>query len=176
MRGPARSFAFLRAVNVGGRRVKMADLAAALAGAGLAVTGTHLASGNVVFDDEDPDPALIEGAIEAAFGFTAQAFVRSAGDLRSILDRCPWRFDEQLVEVSFLQRAPDPDAIRRLEASVVAPEGLLVSGREVFFLREGKGIGPVHREATTQAELGMLTTRRGMATVAGLVDRYLDPS
>ena len=145
MRGPARSFAFLRAVNVG-------------------------------LNDEDPDPALIEGTIEAAFGFTAEAFVRSAGDLRSILERCPWRFDEQLVEVSFLQRAPDPDAIRRLEASVVAPEGLLVSGREVFFLREGKGIEPVHREATTQAELGMLTTRRGMATVAGLVDRYLDPS
>ena len=153
--------------------MKMADLVDALTRGGFAVVGTHLASGNVILADEAPDPKRMESVIEERFGFTAEAFVRSVDDLRSIVGRCPWRLDDQLVEVSFLQGDPEPDAARRLEGLVSPPEGLVVSGREVFFLREGKGIDTVHKEAITQAELGMLTTRRGMATVVGLVDRYV---
>ncbi len=45
-----RYVAFLRAVNVGGRIVKMDELRRLFAGAGFADVETFIASGNVIFD------------------------------------------------------------------------------------------------------------------------------
>ncbi len=173
MTGGAESVVFLRAMNVGRRRVRMADLADVLRGGGFGVVGTHLASGNVVLSDPDPKRSVIETVIEAGCGFRSEAFVRARRDVTSLLERCPWPWEERLVEVSFVERLPEASAARRLEASVAAPEELLVSGREVFFHREGKFVDAVHTEEATQEALGMLSTRRGMATVAGIVDRFL---
>ena len=56
---------------------------------------------------------------------------------------------------------------------VERPEGLVVADREVYFLRAGKGIETSHKEATTISVLGQQTTRRGMATVIAIRDKYL---
>jgi len=45
---------------------------------------------------------------------------------------------------------------------------LVVSGAEVFFLREGKGIETGHMEFTMARMLGQVTTRRGLRTVRDL--------
>lgn len=169
----AESVVFLRAVNVGRRRVRMADLADLLRGGGFRVVGTHLASGNVVLSDREPDRSAIEAVIEAGCGFRSEAFVRTASEVTSLLERCPWPWEERLVEVSFVERTPEAAAARRLEASVVLPEELVVSGREVFFHREGKYVDAMHTEEATQEALGMVSTRRGMATIAGIVERFL---
>jgi uncharacterized protein (DUF1697 family) len=51
--------ALLRAVNVGGTKLPMADLRTLLEGLGLTNVRTYLQSGNAVFDTADPDePAL----------------------------------------------------------------------------------------------------------------------
>jgi uncharacterized protein (DUF1697 family) len=49
--------ALLRAVNVGGTKLPMADLRALLEGLGLANVRTYLQSGNAVFDARDDEPA-----------------------------------------------------------------------------------------------------------------------
>jgi len=49
--------ALLRAVNVGGTRLPMADLRALLEGLGLTGVRTYLQSGNAVFDGGDEEPA-----------------------------------------------------------------------------------------------------------------------
>jgi uncharacterized protein (DUF1697 family) len=49
--------ALLRAVNVGGTRLPMADLRAVLEGLGLTGVRTYLQSGNAVFDGGDEEPA-----------------------------------------------------------------------------------------------------------------------
>jgi uncharacterized protein (DUF1697 family) len=49
--------ALLRAVNVGGTKVQMADLRSLLEGLGLRNVRTHLQSGNAVFDAADDEPA-----------------------------------------------------------------------------------------------------------------------
>ena len=58
--------ALLRAVNVGGTRLPMADLRMLLQGLGLTDVRTYLQSGNAVFDTADPDepPQALATAIE----------------------------------------------------------------------------------------------------------------
>jgi uncharacterized protein (DUF1697 family) len=100
-------------------------------------------------------------------------FVRDEDQVRAIVDRMPWPPERYLVEVSFLEREPDPSAARELEMTIRRPEALVVDGTEVFFRREGKGIETIHKEATTERILGMRTTRRGWATIAGIVEKHL---
>ena len=164
---------FLRAINTGRRRLKMADLTAAYGAAGYERVSTFLASGNVIFDcAEPPHPVAVSRVVADAFGFESEAFVRTGADLASIVERDPWPGPGALVEVSFLERTPDTEAARALEATVAPPEGLVVSGREVFYLREGKGIEQVHQESTTVRMLGQVTTRRGLRTVRELYARH----
>ena len=164
---------FLRAINTGRRRLKMADLAAAYRGAGYSDVSTFLASGNVVLAaKEPPDPAALSKVVADAFGFESEAFLRTGADLASVVQRSPWPDPGALVEVSFIERPPDPEVARKLEAAVEPPAGLMVSGREVFHLREGKGIEPAHKETTTAKMLGQVTTRRGLRTVRDMHERF----
>jgi uncharacterized protein (DUF1697 family) len=152
----------------------MADLAAAYRAAGYQEVSTYLASGNVVLSAvAPPDPIVLSNVVSEAFGFDSEAFVRSGADLDSIIARNPWPDPAALVEVSLLEHEPVPDVAKALEAMVEPPEGLVVSGAEVFYLREGKGIETVHKEASTARLLGQVTTRRGLRTVTELHARFL---
>ncbi len=169
-----RHVAFLRAINTGRRRVAMVDLRQAFDDAGFGPVATHLATGNVVLPPgRRPKPADLERVITDAFGFVAEVFLRDEEHVRSIVARTPWPPERYLVEVSFLEREPDSREARELEATIRRPEALVVDGTEVFFRREGKGIETVHKEATTERILGMRTTRRGLATIAGIVEKHL---
>jgi uncharacterized protein (DUF1697 family) len=169
-----RHVAFLRAINTGYRRVTMADLRRAFDDAGFGPVTTHLATGNVVLPSgPGPNRVDLEHVITDSFGFDAEVFLRDEDQVRAIVDRTPWPQARYLVEVSFLEREPDPGAARELEATIRRPEALIVDGTEVFFRREGKGIETVHKEATTERILGMRTTRRGLATIAGILERHL---
>ena len=119
-----------------------------------------------------PDPGALSLVVADAFAFESEAFVRSGPDLVSIVARNPWPDPGSLVEVSLLDREAPEEAARRLEAGVLPPEGLMVSGMEVYFLREGKGIDTVHKEAATVRALGQPTTRRGMRTILDLHRRF----
>ena len=165
---------FLRAINVGNRRMRMEELRGAYEGAGFVGVETHVASGNVILESSArPSRDVVERIVVDRFGYTSEAFIRDSEEVKSILDRNPWSGPGRLVEVSLLEAVPDPIDAKELEATVTPPEALSVSGAEVFFLREGKGIATTHKEATTMRLLGMQTTRRGMATVQQIVERYL---
>lgn len=154
--------------------MKMADLASAFLDAGFEEVSTFLASGNLVLGSRTrPDSETISRVVFAAFGFESEAFIRSADEMSSIIDRNPWPGPEALVEVSFLERDAEQEGARSLEATVRAPEELVVSGSEVYFLRAGKGIETTHKEATTARILGQITTRRGMRTVRDLHSKFL---
>ena len=169
-----RYVAFLRAINVGKRRVKMDLLRDVFVAGGFENVTTYIASGNVIFDtDAPPLPAKLEGAFEQHVGFHAEMFLRRSSEICAILDRVPWQSGDGVVDVSFLTREPDPVRVQALESTAVAPEQITVSGAEVYFLRAGKGIPTTHKETVTVAMLGMNTTRRGLATIERINERFL---
>jgi uncharacterized protein (DUF1697 family) len=166
--------AFLRAINTGNRRIKMADLRSVYANLGYDDVASYIASGNVIFaSDERPDIQQLEDAFEDRFGFDAEVFLRDAVQMSTLLESIPWVDPDGVVEVSFLRASPDPDAARALEATAVDPEALVVIDREVLFLREGKGAATTHKESTSMRILRMEMTRRGLATVRAIHDRFL---
>lgn len=75
-----RMVALLRAVNVGGRKLPMADFRAQVAALGWTNVATYIQSGNLVFDAEC-SPSEAEAAIEALIrkhhGYEAPAIVRT---------------------------------------------------------------------------------------------------
>ena len=76
-----RYVALLRAVNVGGCKLPMAELREVCAGLGWKNVATYIQSGNVVFEAAGKPDALeaaLEQAVTARFGFERPVIVRSA--------------------------------------------------------------------------------------------------
>jgi len=156
--------------------MKMAELARFFRGFGFTDVSTFLASGNVIFDcDSSPDVNRVEDAFEGEFGFRSEVFLRDRYQIRSVLDRVPWTGDDGVIEISFLECEPKIAAANSLEATAVHPERLSVSGSEVFLLRVAKEIPTTHKESTSVRMLGMTMTRRGLATVTRIHDRFILP-
>ncbi len=90
-----RYVALLRGINVGGNRViKMDALRAALTASGLDSVRTLLASGNVAFDAEEADgralAAQVEATLRAAFGHSIPVLLRTADQLRELVESAPF--------------------------------------------------------------------------------------
>src|SRR6186713_2940207 len=83
-----RYVAFLRAINVGGRVVKMEALRSTFEELGFTGVETFIASGNVVFETRSRDLASIEGKIEKALrmslGYEVATFIRPPGEVARI--------------------------------------------------------------------------------------------
>ena len=86
-----RHLALLRGVNLGKRQVKSADLKAVFEAMGYANVKTLLASGNVLFDAENPDRSTIEAALEQRFGFDIGTVLRSQDELRALIAADPFK-------------------------------------------------------------------------------------
>ncbi|HET8971140.1 MAG TPA: DUF1697 domain-containing protein [Candidatus Nanopelagicales bacterium] len=84
----------LRAVNVGGRSVKMADLRKVLTGLGYDDVRTYLQSGNAVITAPRAAPASvaakIEPALQQAFGLQIQVVVLTAAQLDGVVAANPF--------------------------------------------------------------------------------------
>lgn len=85
--------AFLRGINLGQRRMKMAELSACLVETGFSEVKTVLTSGNVRFVGEGDERAVrqrLERAIAARFGFDVGVVLRSQADLLAMRDAHPF--------------------------------------------------------------------------------------
>lgn len=117
-----RYVALLGSINVGGNRLKMADLAAAMDRAGFANVATVVASGNVLFDHPGAAGAELESEIAAivrdSFGIDAFVAIRSATDLEAALPESPFAGNgaDNLVHVHFLGEQPAAERFDRLIA------------------------------------------------------------
>ena len=134
--------AFLRAVNLGRRTVRMAALVELVEGLGHANVWTFINSGNVVFDASGTRDALereLERALEAALGFEVETFVRTAAELRRAVAAEP--FPVKAGDTHFLTMLKaTPTAAERhaLEALSNDFDSLVVAGRDVHWRMRGK--------------------------------------
>lgn len=108
----ARFAALLGSINVGGNRLKMADLVAAMETRGFQNVATVVASGNLLFDHESAPDAELENRIAAIlkdeFQIDSVATVRSAEDLAASRAENPFagEGEDKFVHVHFLTGQP----------------------------------------------------------------------
>lgn len=140
--------ALLRGINVGGKNmIKMADLKQALEAIGLLKVKTYIQSGNVLFKSDEEDETLhkkIESKIEEAFGFQVAVILRTAEEIKQVVDNCPFS-DKEILEaestsegeclyVSLLSQVPSEEKLGKLSAYKGENEEYRINGREVYLL------------------------------------------
>ena len=136
------AIALLRAVNVGGRSVKMADLVQMAREHGFENPRTLLQSGNLVFETERmPDAAIeaeLEAAAEARFGFAIDFVCRSPGEWAALIERNPFpevaRADPARLLAMPLKSAPPEGALDALRAAIKGREQAALAGRDAYLV------------------------------------------
>ena len=159
-----RQVAFLRAVNVGKRQVKMARLREVVEGLGYDDVGTHIASGNVAFDATAKGPSLerkLESALEDAFGFDIPAFVRTLAELDHVIDLAPFDVPAgHTYLVAFLREKPRAAAAKAVMALASDADELVLDKREVHWHIAGKSMDTaIKPNQWDKVGIGAMTTR-----------------
>ena len=170
--------AFLRAVNIGNRQVKMAGLREELTANGFTDVSTYIASGNVKVTTTMRSAAKLEEELEqmlqAWLGFQVPTMVRTPAQLTEVyaagaaltspVPGTPRHY------VSFLKDKPTAEAVDRLEAWDKPKERAEVVGREVhLWLGSDR---PKLTNATMEKLLGVDGTARDWKTVTKLAHTW----
>jgi uncharacterized protein (DUF1697 family) len=177
-----RYFAFLRAINTGGRRLTNEQLLAPFRELGFTDVAAYQAAGNVTFRCTDPrsvDEERIEAALADAYGFAVPTFVRTSGDLRSIAAASPFTAEERArtagkVQVSFLRTTATTDVADRVMALVPPEDRVVVDGRHWYWLPVAGVSASTLPVGRIEAELGVMTMRT-LGTVERMLSRFAGP-
>lgn len=176
-----RYVAFLRAINVGGHVVKMAELRHLFESMRLDAVETFIASGNVVFESAAKPDRVFEQKIEAHLkkhlGYTVDTFVRSLAELRAIAEYQPFSaadfdLDRSTLYVGFLTKSPTPEDARKLTALRTKDEGFHVHGREFYWISAVGFSQSSFTGATLEKAIRAPATLRNINTVRRLVAKY----
>ncbi len=162
--------AFLRAVNVGKRQMKMAELKTVCEAQGFADVRTVLASGNVCFTAPGNPKSKLEAAIESHWGWRSEAILRTGDEIAAMLASDPfadWPESESLHRYVMLLDAPLP---RTTQLSGVPGDFdvVRVDAREVYLVghRQANGrFGPGLDKFDRQFEKGTIATTRNWNTL-----------
>lgn len=175
-----RYIVLLRAVNVGGRWVKMQRLRDVLTAAGFDDVATHIQSGNVHLRTSTRSPAKLASSLEtmlgAEFGFAIPCIVRSPQQLDDTVT-----YADSLVDpldgatlrryVTFFKDPLPPDRAGELAGWDEVGERLHPTGSELHWWL-GK---PAHEAKASNAVLergGLVATTRDLKVVRALADKW----
>ncbi|MFF2848324.1 DUF1697 domain-containing protein [Streptomyces sp. NPDC058001] len=186
--------ALLRGINVGGKRVPMADLRAILESLGHGDVRTYLQSGNAVFtsdergerdgpderaeSDERDERRIADGIAEALakhFGFPVDVLVRGHAYLKAVADACPFpaaELEGKQLHVTYLSEPVDADRFAHLDQDAFLPEAFRLGDRALYlYAPDGLGRSKL-AEALAKPRLyrGIVATSRNWNTVAKLVE------
>lgn len=171
--------AFLRAVNVGGRTVRMSELSTRLQGLGLEQVRTYIASGNVSFESAGTEAQItkrVERDLMDWLGYPVATMVRPWSELEALAASNPFkgvsRQRDAKLYVAFLWEPPT----KQPRLPRVSPkEGLRlfrIAGREAFMVAErlvdgGFGVPNLALEK----ELGVPATTRNWNTILRMLNQ-----
>ena len=171
--------AFLRAINVGGRFVKMSDLRAGLSHKGFGEVESYIQSGNLRFRSSLRSVAKVELAVETALaelcGFTVRTIVRTPAQLSEVVSygaglESPPMGDLRRY-VTLLKRDPDDELVATMDGWNVPGERAHVNGREVHVWLAH----PSHEAKLTNARIergGVVATTRDWKVVSALGEKW----
>ena len=176
-----RHVAFLRAINVGGRRATRDQLTSCLESLGFENVTTFRASGNLIFDaPRQPETALtkrIDDALTESLGYDVRAFLRTAADVHAIAAHTA--FPKKIVDasggklqVALLRKRPPKAARDDVLSMATADDLLAIHGTELYWLPSG---GQMQTELDLHAidDLVGENTRRTKNMVGEIAQKFL---
>lgn len=173
---------FLRAVNIGKRSYRTADLRAALEGAGYADVETYIQTGNIRIGSPLRSQAKVEAALEQLFvadrGFEVPTMVFSPSELASLVDEAPGLAEEALgrqphyAHYVGLLKAPVSSTVAQAAAALSLPgERVVVRGRGVHLLYDA-GYGQARLPLPKLERTIGTSTSRSLKVLREIADRW----
>jgi uncharacterized protein (DUF1697 family) len=171
--------ALLRALNVGGRFAKMADLRAGLAGRGFSEVESHIQSGNLRLKSSLRSATAVEEAVETALeelcGFTVRTIARTPAQLAELTAygaalTAPLEGEVRRY-VTFLKEDADLEQVATMNGWDVAGERAHVHGREIYLWLAH----PSHEAKLTNARIergAVVATTRDWKVVSALAQKW----
>jgi uncharacterized protein (DUF1697 family) len=179
--GTTQYIAFLRAVNVGGRIVKMTELKAIFQTLGLSDVNTFIASGNVIFSAGGTAARLevkIERGLETTLKYAVPTMLRSAAEVAGAADYeafSPAALSGASLYVGFMKHEASTAAIRAARSLQTDIDALHVHGREVYWLARKNISEATITGAGIEKALQTPVTFRNINTVRRLAAKYPAP-
>jgi uncharacterized protein (DUF1697 family) len=170
-----RVVAFLRGVNLGNRRIAMAELRAIVEGLGHTDVETYLQSGNVVFAPSARARRDLAGSLAAAIseaaGHDVPVVTRTGVELQEVVSASPYAVDDPTrVVVAFLARPVELDALALGELDAYLPDELTLVGREIYVSVPNGQARSKLMERLTARQLPTTLTVRNWRTVTALAE------
>jgi len=174
-----RYVAFLRGMNLGGRRIKNEELKREFERLGFDDLSCFRASGNVLFATGEKGEEKLTKRIEAdlgkALGYEVPVFLRNAAELAAVSAHEPFeatalRASKGKLQVAFLPSPPKAKAKKRALALASDEDRLAVEGRELYWLPSG-GISDSDLDLKTIESAVGPWTMRTKGTVDQIVAR-----
>ncbi len=171
--------AFLRAINVSGRFVRMAELTAHFESLGLADVSTYINSGNVLFTTRARDlpqlAARIERDLEPLIGFKSEVFLRTPAELHAIastaLSHRSAVPESGEVNVAFLTTGLNPEQLNVLQGLRTDLDEFAHNGREVYWLCKGNQMDSKFSNALMERKLKLRCTFRRVSMLSKLSEQ-----
>jgi uncharacterized protein (DUF1697 family) len=175
-----RYFAFLRAVNVGGRTIVMARLRTLFESMGFSGVETFIASGNVVFDSTIKEPKRLEEKIarclKETLGFDVPVFVRTESELKKISAHQTFPpnvlSQAQALTIAFLSERPTAKQREKLRDMTSPIDEFAVHGREMYWLCRVKQSDSKFSNAVFEKTIDIGATFRSMNTIQKMAAKY----
>ena len=164
----------LRAVNVGGAKLPMAELRELATDLGATEVSTFIASGNLICrapKDVKAFGAALEKAIEAKYGFYRECIIRTRAELKEARENYPFDVDDpKNGHIVFLLGRPAKAAIEKARDIETGADRWEVIGQE-WHIRYDHGAGRADiKTAAIQKALGVPGTSRNLRTVDKLIE------
>ena len=172
--------AYLRAINVTNRFVKMDLLRQLFAQMNFADVETYIQSGNVIFATAETDESAletkIENHLEKALGFAVPTMIRNREQMVAIANRNPFPQIDEMEKatsyVSFLKMSPMSELKDKVEALSDGMDTFLVEGQELFWLYDRTKGQSKMTNGKVEKILKVAATRRNMNTVQKITKKY----
>ena len=167
----ARYAAFLRAINIGGRRIKGPELCKPFTEMGFENAASFRASGNVVFDaPRKPSVARIEEGLQQALGYEVIVFLRTGGELEKLAAGGPFEPGAK-YHVMFLKRLPSAAIQRDVLQLATSHDKLAFGDRELCWRPRGRMLES-ELDLDRVGKLIGLNTMRTNGTVEQIAAKY----
>ncbi|MCB9795080.1 MAG: DUF1697 domain-containing protein [Alphaproteobacteria bacterium] len=171
------SIAFLRGMNLGGRRITNDALQGHFEALGFRAVRIYRASGNVIFQHGEAEEltARIEQGLEARLGYPVTTFLRSAAELAAVIEAMPFTPAQIAatagkIQVTFLPGEPGPEG-RALVAALSTEQDRLALGERALYWLPTVGISTSELDlAALERALGVGTTRT-LGTLQGILKK-----
>src|SRR4051812_11107057 len=171
--------AFLRAINVGGRRVSSADLCAPFEELGFDDVASFRASGNVVFSTKSKSEAAVrkkvEKALRDALGYDVVAFMRNTQDMQALAAARPFgKSPKGKMHVAFLHKPPSAAVKKKVLALATPKDELKFGKRELYWLTAGAMMDS-DLDMAGLSKLTGETTFRTQGTIEQIAAKWFTP-